>query len=85
MTTGLSVQATGTAQAQGLLVVSVPEHLRSSLHLYDIIVEAARQPVSSPEDLTHATSRLAADAPLLLKVRRFENGRTNERLIIVPR
>ena len=85
MTTGLSVQATGTAQAQGLLVVSVPEQLRSSLHLYDIIVEAARQPVSSPEDLTHATSQLAADAPLLLKVHRFENGRTNERLIIVPR
>ncbi|HVJ86741.1 MAG TPA: trypsin-like peptidase domain-containing protein [Caulifigura sp.] len=85
MTTGLSVQATGASRAQGLLVVNVPEHLRSSLRLYDIIVEAARQPVSSPEDLTQATSQLAADAPLLLKVRRLENGRTNERLIIVPR
>ncbi len=84
LTDGLSVQAGLESGTRGLLVLSVPESLRESLKLYDIIVEAARQPVTTPTDLETALSRREAAAPLLVKVRRLENGRTREHLVVLP-
>ncbi len=84
MTSGLAIQAGFTGSAQGLLVVDVPPGLDDSLQLYDLIVEAARQPVSSVADLQTILERSSPEETLLLKVRRVVNGRSHERLVAVP-
>jgi len=82
VTDGLSVQA-GMSGARGLLVLSVPDRLEGTLKLYDIITEAARQPVTSPDELRAAMER-HSNSQLLVKVRRSESGRTVERLVVLP-
>ncbi|HVJ67851.1 MAG TPA: trypsin-like peptidase domain-containing protein [Caulifigura sp.] len=85
LTEDLSVQAGQRAATRGLLVVEVPERLRDSLKLYDVITEIAHQPVATPRQAEKALGRVTATGPLLLKVQRLENGRPMERLVLVPR
>jgi serine protease Do len=84
LTDGLSVQAGQRGSNRGVLVLNVPESLNDSLRLYDVIVEAARVPVTTPDELERAVARPSA-SPLLLKVRRIEMGRPIERLVLFSR
>jgi serine protease Do len=82
LTDQLSVQAGQGAAGRGVLVLTVPESLKNSLKLYDVIVEAARVPVTTPAGLERAVGR---QSQVLLKVRRVEAGRPVERLVLLPR
>jgi serine protease Do len=82
LTDQLSVQAGQGAAGRGVLVLTVPESLNNSLKLYDVIVEAARVPVTTPAELERAVGR---QSQVLLKVRRVEAGRPVERLVLLPR
>jgi serine protease Do len=84
LTEGLSVQVGQGGLARGVLVLTVPESMSDSLKLYDVIVEAARVSVTTPEELEQAVARHSA-SPLLLKVRRIESGRSVERLVLLRR
>lgn len=72
-------------QANGLLVLSIESTQASedSLQLYDVIVEAARKPVSSVEGFNAILHTLDAKTPVVLKVRRHSNGTTRTRLVIL--
>lgn len=71
-------------QTNGLLVLNVEtddsgEH---NLQLYDVIIEAARKPVLTVEDLHRIFHKLPSNQPVVLKVHRYENGKTQTRLVI---
>jgi S1-C subfamily serine protease len=84
LTDELSVQAGQGRSGRGVLVLTVPESLNNSLKLYDVILEAARVPVTSPAELERAVKRHSG-SQLLLKVRRIEGQGTVERLVVLPR
>ena len=84
LTDGLSVQAGQRRSNRGVLVLNVPASASDSLKLYDVIVEAARVPITAPEELERAATKHSG-APLLLKVRRIEKQGTVERLVVLPR
>ncbi len=73
-----------SASARGLAVMSLPSYASASagLRLYDCIIEVARTPVVDVEDFSDIVARHAADGPLLLKVRRLEDGTPTDRLIL---
>lgn len=78
----LSVQVSGCRGKHGVLVTRCPENSDhpDMLRLYDIIEEAGRQPVREAADLDRILSE--AREPLLLKVRRTENGESETRLVL---
>lgn len=84
LTDELSVQAGQGRTGRGVLVLSVPDSLTGSLKLYDVILEAARVPVSTPAELERAI-KLHSGAEILLKVRRIEGQRAVDRLVVLPR
>jgi serine protease Do len=84
LTEGLSVQAGQQSGTKGVLVLTVPTALRDSLKLYDVITEAARKPVTTPEELQTVVEKQPSTSPVLLMVRRVENGRSIERLVLLP-
>ncbi|MBX3438248.1 MAG: trypsin-like peptidase domain-containing protein [Planctomycetaceae bacterium] len=69
---------------QGLLVMSLaePAGANRELRLYDCITEVARTPVTSVDEFSAILSQQSNHGPLLLKIRRVEDGRTVERLIL---
>jgi len=84
LTDELSVQAGQGRSSRGVLVLNAPESLNDSLKLYDVIIEAARIPVTTPEELERAVAKHSG-SPLLLKVQRIEAGRPIERLVLFSR
>jgi serine protease Do len=71
-------------QTGGLLVLRTNSVKPSDdeLQLYDVIVEAARKPIHTVDDLNRVLSSLSANDSVLLKVRRHFNGKTHHRLVI---
>lgn len=77
----LSVQVGSHEGASGLLVTRCEDSRNpDTLQLYDIIQEAARQPVKEPLDLDRILSETTG--PVLLKVARKVDGRPETRLIV---
>ena len=78
----LSVQVSGRPGVRGVLVTHCPDRTGrpDTLHLYDIIEEAGRQPIREPADLERLLSE--SRDTLLLKVRRTENGESETRLVL---
>lgn len=72
---GLALQSGYLASQSGLLVTAIPSG-ETSLRLYDVVIEAARQPVNSVEDFNAASD--LGKGPILLKVRRIEQGQVRE-------
>ena len=52
------------------------------MQLYDVIVEAARNPVHTLDDLTRVLDSLPANDSVVLKVRRHIKGKSHTRLVI---
>ena len=78
------VAAGQSRSSRGVLVLTVPESLNNSLKLYDVIVEAARTPVTTPAELERIVKRQTGGT-MLLKVRRVEGQGAVERLVVLPR
>jgi serine protease Do len=81
---GVAPQLGLAADQQGVLVTSAPNvhSTDDSLQLYDVIEEAARQPVRSVDDFSRIVAALDSDAPLLLKVRRTVDGEVRSTLVV---
>ena len=71
-------------QTYGLLVLRVNSLKQSNeaLQLYDVIVEAARKPVHTVDDLNRVLDSLPTNDSVILKVCRHSNGKTHHRLVI---
>lgn len=81
----LAVQVGFLGSQQGLLVQSAdPDVNPDQLNLYDVIVEVARQPVSSVEEFETAISN-AQTQNILIKVVRIVDGKPQQRLVIWQR
>ncbi len=79
----LAVQVGNRIGTRGVLVTRCDNTENpDSLQLYDVIEEAARQPVSEPIDLDRILSE--NDGPVLLKVLRTVDGQSQSRLILWP-
>jgi serine protease Do len=82
LTDDLAVQAGQHEQTRGLLVLRSPAHEDNGLKLYDVIVEAARQPVHSVAELESVIAQRGSAKPVLLRVTRLESGRSVDRLVL---
>ena len=84
---GLAGQLGLGRPSRGLLVlnVSAGSPLKEQIELYDLIEEIARRPVSSLDEARSVLQSHDADAPILLKVHRIENGQAKSRLVIWQR
>ena len=71
-------------KTNGLLVLGVEtaHSGEDDLRIYDVILEAARKPVHSVDDLQQVFRSLPPNQPVILKVRRHSNGKTQTRLVI---
>jgi serine protease Do len=80
----LSGQLGFQKQKSGLLVLRISSENRDDdrLQLYDVIVEAARIPVSTLDDLTRILDSFPVNDPVVLKIRRRIHGKTHTRLVI---
>lgn len=88
LTKSLAVQCGFSEDQQGLLVQTLPSSSPLSkeggeLMLYDIIEEAARVPVVTPDDLQQVLQTHHDSDTILLKVRRRVDGSTQEFLLEV--
>jgi len=83
MSARMAAQAGYVPGQTGVLVTSltISSTAEDSLQLYDVIEEAARVPVSSQEELKSVLHQYEWDEPVLLKIRRIENGTPRSRLI----
>jgi len=83
MSASLSRQTGFSSEQPGVLVQAVPtcSSEEDSLQLYDVIEEAARRPIRSPQELEAVLQQLNVDEPVLLKVRRIVDGTAESRLI----
>jgi serine protease Do len=69
------------AGTSGLLVMQAPAEAGSEgLQLYDVIEAVARTPVATPADFDAAVE--GAEGPVLLRVRRVNDGRATTRLVL---
>jgi serine protease Do len=82
LTDDLAVQAGQHQQTRGLLVLRSPSAKGDGLKLYDVIVEAAREPVHTVAELELVIAERGAGKPVLLRVARLENGRSVDRLVL---
>ena len=80
----LSDQLGFQKQKSGLLVLRINSKKRDddNLQLYDVIVEAARIPVHTVDDLTRILNSFPVNNPVILKVRRQIHGKMHTRLVI---
>ncbi len=79
----LAVQVGNRIGTRGVLVTRCDNtEDPDALQLYDIIEEAARQPLSEPTDLDRILSE--NEGPVLLKVLRKVDGQSQSRLIVWP-
>jgi Trypsin-like serine proteases, typically periplasmic, contain C-terminal PDZ domain len=90
LTGPLAVQCGYSREQQGLLVRSLPpspenQSKTGGLMLYDLIEEAARVPVKTPDDLQQVLQSHEEAETILLKVRRIVDGVHQELLLEVPR
>jgi serine protease Do len=85
VTDGLAVQAGHARGTKGLLILSVPPSLEKSLRLYDVIVEVARKPVQTTNDLERIAGSLAPADPLLIRIRRIDSRGIRDVLVTIPR
>ena len=58
---------------------------QSDLQLYDVIVEVARQPVRSGDDLKSAMETVSGESVLVKCQRVTSDGQTEQRLIVIDR
>jgi serine protease Do len=84
---GLAGQIGLERPSRGLLVlnVSAGSPLKEQIELYDLIEEIARRPVSSLAEARSVLQSHDANDPILLKVRRIENGLAKSRLVVWKR
>ncbi|WP_437229738.1 trypsin-like peptidase domain-containing protein [Planctomicrobium sp. SH661] len=84
LTPSLARQTGFSDAQQGLLVKQVSDSaIEQGLQLYDVIEEAARQPVTSLEEFEDVISAVGSEEPVVLKVTRVSNGRVASRLILL--
>jgi serine protease Do len=81
----ISMQLGDGGNSHGVLVTQVPAGVPAdSLQLYDVIEEAARQPIRSVADFLRVRDEHPGDQPLLLKVRRVVDGASVQRIVVLP-
>jgi len=81
----IAVQLGLSNTTRGLLVLNVDNDgpLAADLELYDVIEEVARQPVDSVDQFQTIVEK-SDSQPLLLKVHRNEDGRSQSHLVLIP-
>jgi serine protease Do len=84
VTATMAAQAGYAADVRGLLVAELPRGDESGLSLYDVIEEVARTPVQTLDEFDAAVAEYPT-GPLVLKVRRIEDGRATSRIVIWTR
>jgi serine protease Do len=74
-------------QARGLLVLKIDRNgpMDGEIHLYDLIEEVARTPVSSIEELASALDASAGNEAVLLTVKRRTHGQTQSQVVVYRR
>lgn len=73
--------------AKGLLVLKIDRNgpMDGEIHLYDLIEEVARTPVSSIEELNAALTAAAENDSVLLTVKRRAHGQTQSQVVVYRR
>ena len=73
--------------AKGLLVLKIDRNgpMDGEIHLYDLIEEVARTPVSSLEELTAALDSAASNDSVLLTIKRRAQGHIQTQVVVYRR
>lgn len=72
-------------ETQGVLVLNIDRDspVNPEVEMYDLIEEVAHSPVGSVEDLRNALRSADPEEPVLLKVRRQHQGRSQSHVIVI--